>query len=221
MNSPAISALDAPLSLPPELHRIVDRCIADHVEAPRVTSHTPLVDLVERFSDTAIREEPTTAEAYGRFLRHELLPHAVNVGHPRFIGHMTSPLPEFQADLAKLVTTLNQNVVKVETSKVLTVLERQVLGKLHRLVFDAPPEFYREHLRRVDRAFGVTTSGGTMSNVTALWLARNVALALSDGRSLVEALLERGLRDAVVVGSSSRTTPCRRRPRCWGWGRAT
>ena len=99
-----------------------------------------------------------TPAALGRFLRRDLVPHTVNVGHPRCFGHMTGPLPEFHAELAKLVVALNQNVVKVETSKALTLLERQVLGKLHRLVFGAGDDFYAQHLPQRSSAFGVTTS---------------------------------------------------------------
>ena len=63
---------------------------------------------------------------------------------PSFIGHMTSAIPHFMLSLAKIMIALNQNLVKIETSKAFTPLERQVIGMLHRLVYNFDDQFYED-----------------------------------------------------------------------------
>ena len=64
---------------------------------------------------------------------------------------MTSALPAFVDPLSRIMTTLNQNVVKLETSDAFTFLERQVLAMVHRVVYGLPPAFYAEHVQQADR----------------------------------------------------------------------
>ena len=91
---------------------------------------------------------------------------------------------------------LNQNPMKMESSRLLSFLEREVLAKLHRLIYGRDDAFYGEQMHAKDAALGVMTSGGTIANVTALWLARNRAC----GDNLF-ALYEQGYRGAVILGS--------------------
>ena len=112
------------------------------------------------------------------------------------MGHMTAPLPAFTAELSRLLVMLNQNPMKMESSRLLSFLEREVLAKLHRLVYREDDAFYAAQMHAKDAALGVMTSGGTIANVTALWLARNRAC----GDNLF-ALAEQGYRGAVILGS--------------------
>ena len=75
--------------------------------------------------------------------------------------------------LSRIMTALNQNTVKVETSKAFTPLERQVLAMLHRLVFRGEDWFYDRWIHDSRNALGAFCSGGTIANATALWVARN------------------------------------------------
>ncbi|WP_042051925.1 aminotransferase class V-fold PLP-dependent enzyme [Aeromonas dhakensis] len=125
-----------------------------------------------------------------------LVPGASHLTSPRYMGHMTAPLPAFTAELSRLVVMLNQNPMKMESSRLLSFLEREVLAKLHRLVYRADEPFYGTHMHAKDAALGVMTSGGTIANVTALWLARNRAC----GDNLF-ALYEQGYCGAVILGS--------------------
>lgn len=109
---------------------------------------------------------------------------------------MTAPLPAFTAELSRLLVMLNQNPMKMESSRLLSFLEREVLAKLHRLVYREDDAFYAAQMHAKDAALGVMTSGGTIANVTALWLARNRAC----GDNLF-ALAEQGYRGAVILGS--------------------
>ena len=71
---------------------------------------------------------------------------------------------------------LNQNLVKIETSKAFTPLERQVLGMLHRLIYGQDDKFYAKWMHSAKHSLGAFCSGGTIANITALWVARNKAL---------------------------------------------
>ncbi len=93
---------------------------------------------------------------------------------------MTSALPYFMLPLSRIMTALNQNLVKVETSKAFTPMERQVLAMLHRLVYNGTDQFYRQWIHDPDHALGAFGSGGTIANITALWVARNRLFAPGD-----------------------------------------
>jgi glutamate decarboxylase len=71
---------------------------------------------------------------------------------------------------------LNQNLVKIETSKAFTPLERNVLGMLHHLVYQRDSSFYQRWMHSAQHSLGAMCSGGTIANVTALWVARNLLL---------------------------------------------
>ncbi|WP_349919421.1 aminotransferase class V-fold PLP-dependent enzyme [Aeromonas veronii] len=125
-----------------------------------------------------------------------LVPGASHLTSPRYMGHMTAPLPTFTAELSRLLVMLNQNPMKMESSRLLSFLEREVLAKLHRLIYRQSDDFYASQMHAKDAALGVMTSGGTIANVTALWLARNQAC----GDNLFS-LYEQGYRGAVILGS--------------------
>jgi glutamate decarboxylase len=120
---------------------------------------------------------------------------------------MTSHVPTFAWTLATLVVALNQNLVKKDGSKALTLLERQTLAMMHREVFGLPKHFYDKHAQNDSSTLGMMTSGGTLANITALWIARNACLGWQAGYPGVEevgvatALKLHGYQDAVVVGS--------------------
>lgn len=82
---------------------------------------------------------------------------------PRYAGHMTSDLT--MASLVGYFATMlyNPNNVALEGSPVTTRLELEVAAQLAAMV-GFPPE----------RAWGHLTSGGTIANFEAFWVARNV-----------------------------------------------
>jgi glutamate decarboxylase len=121
---------------------------------------------------------------------------------------MTSALPFFFRPLARLMTAMNQNVVKTETSRVLTFYERQALARLHRLIYGLPDDFYDLHMQSSGSTLGIVTSGGTLANVTALACARNRRLGPDGAFRGVEAagvpaaLAHHGFAGAAVIGSA-------------------
>ncbi|MCC6648450.1 MAG: putative pyridoxal-dependent aspartate 1-decarboxylase [Polyangiaceae bacterium] len=168
-------------------------------------------NLEQDFLDTRIPDDPTFVAEQTEFLLTKVVSQSVHTWSPYFVGHMTSAIPYFMVPLAKIMVVLNQNLVKIETSKAFTPLERQVIGMLHRLVYgDTAPcddAFYERWTQDFHQSLGNLCSGGTIANVTALWVARNRLLpprgeftsVSEDG--LPAALRAHGYDDLVVLVS--------------------
>jgi len=191
----------------------IDQAITDDVtgflQTHIVALERSLEEIEADFSSSQIPEEPTFVSTYTEFVQEKLVAQSVHTAAPGFIGHMTSALPYFMLPLSRIMTALNQNLVKVETSKAFTPLERQVLAMLHRLVYQGGDPFYRRWIHDSRHALGAFCSGGTIANVTALWVARNRLFA-ADGsfqgiarEGLVRALKYQGW-DGVAILVSKR-----------------
>lgn len=100
-----------------------------------------LEQLKEQFNKTKVPALPNDYQEYYQDLQKRVLPYLVNTASPRFIGHMTSVLPVFTHDLSKLVSIL-KNMVKIETSKSLTFLEREAISMLHHSFYNQSDSFY-------------------------------------------------------------------------------
>ena len=189
----------------------IDRAISDDVAGFLQTHIVALEHSLEAieadFSSSRIPEEPTFVSEYTEFVQEKLVAQSVHTAAPGFIGHMTSALPYFMLPLSRIMTALNQNLVKVETSKAFTPLERQVLAMLHHLVYQADDAFYEHWMHDSRHALGAFCSGGTIANVTALWVARNRLFA-PDGEfrgiaqeGLVRAMKHLGCEGIAVLAS--------------------
>jgi glutamate decarboxylase len=173
-----------------------------------ITEAESLKKLSERFQDSLIHEHPRRklAEVIQGIIE-DLAPYAVNVASPYFVGHMASALPFFMVHLQTIVAALNQNLIKLETSKVFSIHERQVLAKLHRRIFKCSDHFYRHHIQRPESTLGSFVEDGTLANLTALWVARNRCLPPTDhfagieSEGLASALAAHGIQRAVVLVS--------------------
>lgn len=141
----------------------------------KVISKSCDMEYMERlFPFQSISKNGFSTEAYLAELEDKLLPYTTNVASPKFIGHMTSALPNFIPDVAKLITILNQNVVKLETALSATFYERQAIAMLHELMYNNTRSFYKEHIHNTNSTLGIVSSGGTIANITALQCARNL-----------------------------------------------
>ena len=144
---------------------------------------------------------------YAQDIMEQLVAHSVHTASPSFIGHMTSALPHFVLPLSKLMVGLNQNLVKIETSKAFTPLERQVLGMMHHLAYGADESFYGKWMHSAKTSLGAFCSGGTVANITALWIARNRLLKPQgdfkgiNSQGLVAAMMHYGYKGLAVLVS--------------------
>ena len=165
-------------------------------------------ELGNLFDDYCIQGESSNVVDY---IDETLIPVVNNSIHccaPTMIGHMTSSLPYYIRPLAKLVTTLHANNVKVETGKASTFLEKETLAMLHNCFYQFPDDFYRKYAAARDTCLGVVCSGGTIANNTALWIARNKVFPPDgdfegcDKDGLAAGLIHYGYKKAVIIGSA-------------------
>jgi fengycin family lipopeptide synthetase D len=146
-------------------------------------------------------------EEYLTFIGNKVERQVVNVASPKFIGHMTGPVPPIMNALGSYMISLNQNLVKYETSGIGSFIERQAIGMLHRLVYLNQESFYNTFIQDPSKSLGVITSGGTISNISALSYALAKALPQADGflgvraEGLLDSLLKHKYSGVVVIGS--------------------
>ena len=164
---------EAPDSTLGGLDREIAGNVAGFLQKHVVALERKLSEIEQDFSSTRVPEEPTFVSDYTEFLTDKLVAQSVNTASPAFVGHMTSAFPYFMLPLSRIMIALNQNLVKVETSKAFTPMERQVLAMIHRLVYDRDDDFYGRWMHDPRHALGAFCSGGTVANITALWAARN------------------------------------------------
>jgi len=186
---------DAPYSTLGGIDQAISNDVAGFLQTHIVALERSLEEIEADFASSIIPEKPTYVSEYTEFVKEKLVAQSVHTAAPGFVGHMTSALPYFMLPLSRLMTALNQNLVKVETSKAFTPLERQVLAMLHRLVYQGDDAFYAQWIHNSEHALGAFCSGGTIANVTALWVARNKLCAPSgDFRGIAQEGLARSLR---------------------------
>jgi|GEM_PF-24404 len=173
---------------------------------PYTKANVALDALLPKFMSTELRDMPMSLASYKDLLKLEVLPYSVNVSSGKFIGHMTSALPDFIGELSSTVAQLNQNMVKIETSKAFTLLERQVLATLHRLFFQR--DIYGDKVQDPNFIYGLVVSGGSIANITAMWCARNRALmklgaSKDDIRELgfAHLMMQYQMKDSVIICS--------------------
>lgn len=192
---------EAPDSTLGAIDQAITGDVAGFLQTHIVALQRQIEEIEADFSSAVIPEEPTFVSEYTEFVQEKLVAHSVHTAAPGFIGHMTSALPYFMLPLSRIMTALNQNLVKVETSKSFTPMERQVLAMLHRLVYRGEDAFYDRYIHDSRHALGAFCSGGTIANVTALWVARNRLFA-PDGefRGIAREGLARSLKHLGCEG---------------------
>ncbi|MGA9769790.1 MAG: putative pyridoxal-dependent aspartate 1-decarboxylase [Blastocatellia bacterium] len=199
---------DEAIACEQEFEARVSSIVNDFLLEKGTNSEVEFQSLQAGFKQSRLPLDPASAESYLEYLASNVISHSTRTSSPRFIGHMTSALPYFVRPLAKLMTAMNQNVVKTETSKAFTPYEREALAMVHRLIYDFTDNFYDQHIQQRESTLGMIVSGGTLANITALWCARNSALRARndftgiENEGLLAALGYYGYTDAVVIGSA-------------------
>ncbi|GAA6153078.1 pyridoxal-dependent aspartate 1-decarboxylase PanP [Pseudoteredinibacter isoporae] len=193
----ALQAFDINADALAEFEALLGQQAAEHLQAPDRPGLSNQNKVEQCFYSS---EVPAMAKSFAEYsqLLGPAISGSVNTARPDFVGHMTSALPAFMPPVQKLMASLNQNNVKLETSGYFTDLERQVLAILHRCFFGSQlaqgdrgvEDYYRNNMHSPTQAFGVFCSGGTLANLMALWVARNRLLASYE-------LAEKGLFGAM------------------------
>lgn len=198
---------EAPDSTLGRIDQSISQNMAGFLQEHIVASERDLALIEKDFSSPFIPEDPTFVSDQIEFLLDKVVAQSVHIASPSFVGHMASALPYFMLPLSRIMTALNQNLVKVETSKAFTPLERQVIGMIHHLVYQRDEEFYQHYMHDRSHAIGSFCSGGTIANLTALWAARNNLFPPGDGfaglaqEGLAAGLAHFGYRGVAVLVS--------------------
>lgn len=198
---------EAPDSTLSQIDKNISRNLTGFLQDHIVAVEKDLVEVEKDFSDSKIPDKPIFVSEQTQFLLDKLVAQSVHTASPSFVGHMTSALPYFMLPLSKIMIALNQNLVKTETSKAFTPLERQVTGMLHRLIYEQDTAFYKRWMHDSHYALGSMTSGGTIANITALWAARNLAFPAEGSfrginqQGLFKALRYYGYEGAAILVS--------------------
>ncbi len=185
------------------ISRNISKFLQEHI----VAVEKKLSKIEKDFSDPHIPETPTFVCQHTDHLLNKLVAQSVHTASPSFIGHMTTALPHFMLPLSRIMIALNQNLVKTETSRAFTPLERQVLGMLHQLIYQRDEAFYSQWMHDSRHAIGACASGGTIANLTALWAARNKAFPATrkfagiSQEGLYRALQHHGYEGAAIIVS--------------------
>ncbi len=160
-----------------------------------IHSSITLPKLSRIFDETAVPDDPHLIKDVLSEIKQKVTAHSVKVGSPYYIGHMTSAVPYFMILLEMIIAALNQNQVKIETAKASSFVERELVAWFHRLVYNRTENYYQRNMQNPRVALGNVTSGGTLSNVTALMVAREKAFPPSTRFPGVrEAGMEKALR---------------------------
>ncbi|MCP4751840.1 MAG: aminotransferase class V-fold PLP-dependent enzyme [Proteobacteria bacterium] len=170
-------------------------------EKRKIHADISLPELADLLGETDIPELGEQIEKVFRECREKILDNSVRINNPRYIGHMTTGVPWFSVVVDILITSINQNQVKIETALASSFVERQTLAWLHRLAYNDVPDFYHKVVQDETIALGNTTSGGTMGNLTALAVARGHVLPDIRKQGFVKALGMKGFSDIVVIAS--------------------
>ncbi len=136
---------------------------------------TTLPELAQIFDQISTPEKPHLIRDVLQEIKDKVTFHSVKVGSPYYIGHMTSAIPYFMILLEIIIAALNQNQVKIETAKSSSFVERELIAWMHRIIFNRNDVFYHKNIHNPRIALGNVTSGGTISNLTALMVAREKA----------------------------------------------
>jgi glutamate decarboxylase len=152
-------------------HELLGMIHTFFAEKGGIHSAISLPELEKIFSELEIPRDPHLLKDVFREIKDKVISHSVKTANPYYIGHMTSAVPYFSILIEMIIASLNQNQVKIETAKASTFLEREMIGWIHRLIYNRPESFYRENVQNHHVALGNAAIDGTLANLTAMHVA--------------------------------------------------
>ena len=144
------------------LHRAIALLTAEMTQAEKRSPLPAPIETKQLEQWAQIPEQSVDVEVLFDWMRSHLQS-AMNAAHPGYIGHMDSIPTTLSIVGDLLAAALNNNMLSVEMSPVFSRLEPLVMRQLAAL-FGLGPS-----------AGGVMVSGGSLANLQALTVARNVA----------------------------------------------
>jgi glutamate/tyrosine decarboxylase-like PLP-dependent enzyme len=145
-----------------------------NVSGSPILTHTGAPELAARF-DAPLPDAPDALDEVFADCR-RIIEGGRHSAHPRFFGYVASPATPVGAFADLIASALNQNVPAWRSSPAATHVEHTVIGWLAKLINYA------------EGAGGLLTSGGSMANLNALFVAhRTKSRAGGDGDASVGA----------------------------------
>ncbi len=123
-------------------------------------SDEELVEAMSEVHSTSFPEKPMLALHDLRDWFGQIRKKSLAVWHSKYVGHMDSGIIPELSLIDSLISALNQNLLAWELSPIATYIERQVIGWFTN-IFGLPQS----------TAGGTFVSGGTVANLTGLFLA--------------------------------------------------
>lgn len=158
--------------------------------------------LKKEFNAPAMPLDGAAMNAVLDALQQQVFAHSVPVNHPKYIGHMTQALPWISVLVEAFIATLNQNQVKIETAYSSTLVEKQVLGWMHRQIYRFDDAFYRACFQSNEATLGNMVNGGTMGNLTALSVALESQMPGLRKKGFLTILREKDYTGFAVLASA-------------------
>ncbi|OWW22319.1 aminotransferase class V-fold PLP-dependent enzyme [Noviherbaspirillum denitrificans] len=158
--------------------------------------------LKKAFNTPAMPQDGSAFPAVLDALQQQVFAHSVPVNHPKYIGHMTQALPWVSVLVESFIATLNQNQVKIETAYSSTLIEKQVLGWMHRQIYRFDDAFYRDSFESNESTLGNMVNGGTMGNLTALSVALESQMPGLRKKGFLTLLREKDYTGFAVIASA-------------------
>ena len=158
--------------------------------------------LKKEFNVPAMPQEGCGMQTVLDALQQQVVAHSIPVNHPKYIGHMTQALPWVSVLVEAFIATLNQNQVKIETAYSSTLVEKQVLGWLHRQIYRFDDAFYRGSFQSNESTLGNMVNGGTMGNLTALSVALESQIPGLRKKGFLTLLREKDYSGFAVLASA-------------------
>ncbi|MDX6272562.1 MAG: aromatic-L-amino-acid/L-tryptophan decarboxylase [Acidobacteriota bacterium] len=137
------------------------------VSASPVLTHTAASELAAQF-DAPLPDAPDALDVVFADCR-RIFEGSRHSGHPRFFGYVASPATPAGAFADLIASALNQNVPAWRSSPAATHVEKTVVGWLAQLV------------NYTEGAGGLLTSGGSMANLNALYVAHRTKSRVARG----------------------------------------
>ena len=195
----SIDALQqSPAALQQALRMLGSWLSAEHAPYP----HVPYAELIAQLSASSAPADGMPVGQFLEHLQHTVLANTAQLNHPQYIGHMTQALPWISVLAEAFTAALNQNQVKIETAYVSTLIEKQLLGWLHRQVYHQSEDVYAQAMSATSGALGNMVNGGTMGNLTALAVALEKQLPGTRKRGLFATMQESSYSGLAVIGSA-------------------
>lgn len=164
-----------------ELARLFNDLAAEYISEPEALPVFPETSS-ERLDELFKRElpsEPTGLESLARECA-EVLRHSRQNGHPRMFGYVASPAAPAGVYATLLASALNSNVTSWRSAPSATALEKAVVRWLAEMI-----GYARRGMN--DACGGLLTSGGSMANLNALFVAhRSKAREQSKGEGALD-----------------------------------